>query len=458
VSHRIGTPVAIVVAATVLAGLTYVWRGSSPEPVPRTGPTPTIQAIPGTGGAAALAQAPGRPALGELERLITAFDQQTVGTPNATGFTFLGRLELERARLTGDAASYARAEEALSRAVEMAPTNSEARSLLASVRFTTHDFTGAYDLASEVFEGSGDLAALAVRGDAALELGRYERAAADYALLADTAPGSSATLIRLARLAFLHGDAEEASRLAASAERAAATEGAFGATRAWYATFRGRLALDAGRTEEAAAHLRRARRSAPDYHVAIAGMAAVRTAQGRLGAAIRLYERAVAAVPEPATLASLGDLYAAGGDRRAAADRYATVEAIAALGSSSGQRYDRQVALYLADHGGDLRHALRIAREGLATRRDVYGYDVLGWVLYRLGRYDEAREAADDAVALGTPDPRLWFHAGMISAALGEEDRARAELGRALGLNPRFDVLMAPIARRTLSMLGGGPA
>ncbi len=450
--------IGLLAAAVALAGFTYV--GSDGPTRPRTRSTPNIASgtMPGGAPVAGLAPAPGRPQLAELERLIRAFSEQTTLTPNASGLVFLGRLELERGRLTGDVASYARATEALSRAVRLAPTNTEARSLLASARFTAHDFTGAFDLASELYEAEGELAALAVRGDAALELGRYERAAEDYRLLAGVAPEASSTLVRLARLAFLRGDADEATRLAADAERASGSEGAFGATRAWYAVFRGRLALDAGRLDDAVAHFGRALRAAPDYHVALAGMAGARTAQGRLDEAIRLYERAVAAVPDPATLAALGDVYTATGDHRTASDRYATVEAIATLAAAERRLYDRQLALFRADHGGDLDEALRVARDSLETRRDVYGYDTLGWILYRLGRLDEAREAADAALALGTPDPRLWFHAGMISAALGDEVRAREELRRSLALDPRFDVLLAPIARRTLASLAGGAA
>ena len=91
----------------------------------------------------------------------------------------------------------------------------------------------------------------------------------------------------------------------------------------------------------------------------------------------------------------------------------------------------------------------------LETRRDIYGHDLLAWVLYRMGRFDEAREASDRSLALGTTDARLWFHAGMISSALGEKDRARAELSRALALHPEFDPLLAPVAAETLEDLGG---
>jgi tetratricopeptide (TPR) repeat protein len=436
-----------------VAALTYVGSATPLRPAARV-PSVAPGVLPG-GGASALSQAPGRPQLAELDRLIRSFTDQTGRSPSAAGFTFLGQLELERARLTGDVDSYGRAERALEEAVALDPDDPEPRSMLAGVRFTTHDFTGALTLATELYASDANLGALAVRGDAALELGRYDEAAADYQVLANAQPEASTSLVRLSRLAFLQGDAARAADLAAEAEAAAAGEGTFGASRSWYAAYRSKLALEAGRYMEAARHARRAVETAPDYHVAIASLAAARTAQGRIDDAVKLYERAVSMVPEPASLAALGDLYTVVGDERAAADRYATVEAIATLAAVNRQLYDRQLALFWADHGGDLEQALAIAERGLESRRDIYGYDALGWVLYRAGRFEEARDASDMAMAMGTPDARLWFHAGMISAALGDDERARDELSRALSLHPNFDPLLAPVAAEALADLGG---
>lgn len=443
----------VITLSILAAAITYVGREVPSAPASQP-PVAAPGSLPG-GGATTLSQAPGRPQLSEIDRLIRSFGEQTEEAPSAAGFTFLGQLEIERARLTGDVDSYARAERALEQAVAIAPASADPRALLASVRFTTHDFTGALALANEIYEDDRTLGALAVRGDAALELGRYGDAAADYQVLAGSLPDASTSLVRLSRLAFLQGDAGRAAKLGADAEAAAAKEGSFGASRSWYAAYRGRLALDAGRYGEATAHFKRAVELAPDYHVALAGLASARAAEGRIADAIELYERAVTMVPDPASIAALGDLYAATGETRAASDRYATVEAIATLQAVNRQLYDRQLALFWADHGGDLDSALDIAERGLETRRDVYGYDVLGWVLFRMGRFEEAREASDQALAMGTPDARLWFHAGMISEALGEDDRARDELGRALGLHPNFDPVLAPVARETLAALGG---
>ena len=441
------TLVAVSVAAAAISGALFHAPGS---PGSRAGgPANPI------GREQAIQPAPGRPQLAELERLIRAFTDQTSVTPTETGLAFLGRLELERARLTGDVDGYTRATRALTRAYRIAPNDAEVGTTLAGARFTIHDFVGALQLADAIYAATGRPGALVVRGDAELELGRYDAATADYRQLAALVPGTSGTQVRQARLAFLTGHLDEAERLALAAESDARQEGAFGATLAWYAAFRGRLALDAGRYDEAARRYARAVRLAPDYHLAVAGLAQATAAQGHLGDAIALYRRAIRLVPEPTYMAALGDLEMLAGDTDRATTHYGTVEAIATLARSRGL-YDRQLAVFFADHDTRLADALGIMETSITTRGDVYGYDALGWTLYRLNRLADARTASDRALALGTPDARLWFHAGMISAALGDDARARAELSRALAISPNFDLLLAPVARDTLAGLEGG--
>ncbi|MCW2608114.1 MAG: hypothetical protein JWO60_2807, partial [Frankiales bacterium] len=54
----------------------------------------------------------------------------------------------------------------------------------------------------------------------------------------------------------------------------------------------------------------------------------------------------------------------------------------------------------------------------------------------------------------GTRLPVLHHHLGVIAAAAGDTATARRELTAALTLNPRFDPLQAPEARRLLGRLG----
>ena len=89
-------------------------------------------------------------------------------------------------------------------------------------------------------------------------------------------------------------------------------------------------------------------------------------------------------------------------------------------------------------------------------RTDVYAWDLLAWALYRNGRAAEAVAPMTKALALGTRDARLYFHAGMIHRGAGDSAMAREYLERALALNPRFQVLQAGAAARALAELSPG--
>jgi hypothetical protein len=56
---------------------------------------------------------------------------------------------------------------------------------------------------------------------------------------------------------------------------------------------------------------------------------------------------------------------------------------------------------------------------------------------------------------LGTRDPRLFYHAGMIAYALSDRRLAATYLKTALEINPDFDLLQSDIARQTLKEIGG---
>jgi tetratricopeptide (TPR) repeat protein len=113
------------------------------------------------------------------------------------------------------------------------------------------------------------------------------------------------------------------------------------------------------------------------------------------------------------------------------------------------------LALFYLDHDVELGKALDLARRELDVRGDIYTHDVLAWALYKNGRAAEALAPMREALRLGTRDARLFFHAGLIHRAVGQPERAREFLQRALSLNPRFHVLQAEAAERALKEIGG---
>jgi hypothetical protein len=86
-----------------------------------------------------------------------------------------------------------------------------------------------------------------------------------------------------------------------------------------------------------------------------------------------------------------------------------------ALSAQSGP-FHRAWSLHLLDRDRRVSEILARAEAELTTRRDVYGWDVYAWALYKAGRRHDAAIAIDSALALGTRDPLLLSHARVITA------------------------------------------
>jgi tetratricopeptide (TPR) repeat protein len=155
-------------------------------------------------------------------------------------------------------------------------------------------------------------------------------------------------------------------------------------------------------------------------------------------------------VPDPTFVAALGDLYKITGRDSDAAQQYSLVQQIGHLSRSNGVIYNRQMALFLADHNLNQEEAYRDARQEFEVRKDVYGADALAWAALKAGKLDEAQAAIKDALKLGTRDARILYHAGMIAQAAGNATAARDYLRRALEISPKFDPLQATAAVKAL--------
>ena len=71
--------------------------------------------------------------------------------------------------------------------------------------------------------------------------------------------------------------------------------------------------------------------------------------------------------------------------------------------------------------------------------RDGYIVDSLGWVYYRLGRYEEAVTQLERAVELRPQDPTINDHLGDAFWRVGRKHEARFQWHRALSLDPEED-------------------
>ena len=389
---------------------------------------------------------------------IAYYERQLQRNPrDARTYHRLGDAFIRKARETGDVGYFARAETALRRSLDLAPNNAGALRHLAYVFYSRHEFADAVTSATQALAlDPEDADTHGVLGDAYLEVGRYDDADVAYQkMMARQADLYSYG--RRAGLRSLRGDAAGAIADLRRAVELGKASRRPGESIAWAEWQLGVEHFAIGELDPAEQRFRDALATQPNYYRALAGLAMVRAARHRYGESIELYRQALAVVPMPEYAAALGDVLTKVGRRDEARKSYDLVEYIGRLGAVSRAMYNRELAYFYADHDRDLATALDLARRELDVRQDVYAYDVLAWTLYKTGAPAEARAAMATALQTGTRDARLFFHAGIIEARLGNREAAREHLERALSTNPFFHVIYADVARQTLRDLDDVP-
>jgi tetratricopeptide (TPR) repeat protein len=324
-----------------------------------------------------------------------------------------------------------------------------------------HQFDEAYTWAQKALAvGSGNPSPWAIAGDALADMGEYQKAAEAYSRLTlvygsedEQQAVSYQRDSRKSYLRLIAGDAQGAIELMQGAVQTATEMHMPAENIAWSDYQLGEEYFQAGDIAHAEHAYLASLQLYAGYYRALAGLAKVRSAQGNYREAAALYDKAIAAVPYPEYAAALGDVYRALGESDKAQKEFELVEFIGHLSEINQQIHNRDLALFYADHGIKLDQAVVLARRELEVRRDVYTWDVLAWVLFKHGESKDAAAAISHALAQGTRDAQLFFHAGMIYADLGDPVRAQQFLQQALTINPRFHPIYAETARQTLAKL-----
>jgi len=360
----------------------------------------------------------------------------------------LGDAYIQKARESGDPTYFDLAEKALRKSLSLDPEQSGARRHLAYVMALRHDFAAAAAEAEMAIAlDPSDVDAHGVLGDAHLEMGRFEQAEKAYNKMI-VLKESLAAYSRLSGLKSLRGDHEGAVSNLKKAIELGQEQNQPSESIAWA---QWQLATDyfsQGNLSEAESHFQKALQTYPNYYRGLAGLAQVRAAERRYDQAIGLYQKAISVIPMPEYIAALGDVYRKIGRADEARKQYELVEYIGKLGNVGDGRdrpqlYNRELAYFYADHDIKIPDGLELAEREVEQRRDIYAYDLLAWSLFKNGQAEAARDAIDEALKLGTKDAKLFYHAGMIHYRLGDQDKAKAFLNRALSTNPHFHILFA---------------
>lgn len=362
----------------------------------------------------------------------------------------LAQAFLQKVRETGDPSLYGRVDDLL---VEAARGRKNDPSVLVSqgtLALARHQFADALELGRKaVALAPGNVGALGVTVDALNELGRYDEALDATQRMADARPSLS-SLARVSYARELRGDLDGA--VAAMTQAVTAGAGS-GENVAYLQVQLGNLLLTRGDVAGAEASYASAEQSFPGFPLAKAGRARALVARGQPGAAADLLGEVVEVLPTAEHVIAQGDALGAAGRTDEAKDAYALVGAIAKLYRSNGVNVDLELALFAADHtpGDD---TVNDARRAAQARPSMAGHDALAWSLYTAGKADQAWPQAEKALALGTRDPQVRFHAAAIALARGERAEATRNLSVVLETNPRFSAALAPAVARLAAQLG----
>jgi len=364
----------------------------------------------------------------------------------------LAGLHLQRARETGDRSDYIKAEEYARRSLALrVDRNAKSYVTLATALLAEHRFSDAELVAQQaVAYDPGVPQYTALLADIKAERGDY----AGAKVLFDSLYRFQSMLSiapRVARWAELNGDVQGSARILRRATKRAAGRNDLPKEQiAWFHYRLGDFEMRHGRFNRARKEFVKGLAVEPaDYRIlpALAKLSLLKDEPRR---AIEYAERALAIRIDPAPLAILAEAHLARGDSAAAKESMTAMD-IAIQGQPGA--YHRAWTLFLLDYDRRIHEVHANAAGELETRKDIYGYDVLAWSEYKLGRFEEAARNMHNALKLGTRDPMLLYHAGMIEKARGRRVQARAFLQAALAVNDQFDYRGASLARASLELL-----
>lgn len=363
-------------------------------------------------------------------------------------WTALGNAWVRKARRDQKPRYYSIAGAIADHVLSESPNATKATHLAALVAREGHDFAKMRSLSKGLLDrDEADVNAWGLLGDAELELGNIEGAVLAYQNMIDLRPGIPA-YSRVAYVRWLSGDIDGAQQMW---EQCAKTGGPSDPEPLAYClTQAGHVEWHRAELDKAATLYDAALNLVPGYADALLGRGRTRLARGDM-------EEAVDDLRASLQTRRLEDTYiwlAAALRKAGEVDEAQKMED--ALASGTAHDDPRTVALYLATRNLEPERALQLAERDASQRGDVFTHDTLAMAHLRTGDTAEAQKHIAEALALNTPDARLYAHAGLIAAAAGDDPAAAGNLQKAFDMNPHLDPYLVDEARSVLARIQDG--
>jgi tetratricopeptide (TPR) repeat protein len=372
------------------------------------------------------------------DREISRLQQQIRNGRNLQlGLEQLGWAFVAKARESFDPGFYKLAEQCARCIEKRNPQSQEAMLLRAHVLQNLHRFKESETLGRRLVQQRGLSFDYGLLGDALMEQGKISDAVEAYQRMMNLKPDVRA-YARAAHMRWLKGDlagAIEAMQLAVSAASPSDAESA-----AWVNTRLAFYEFQAGRVDEAEQRCAFALSLQIHYAPTLFLKGKMLLAQSRFREAVDALEDAAKLNPLPEYQWTLAEALRATGRENEASGIELQLRR---HGASSDPR---TLALFLATRHENPETALRLARTELDSRNDVFTHDALAWSLAAAGNVAEAHSEMQCALAEGTEDARLFFHAAVIASQAGHAVDAERWLRKA----SEFSQLLVPSERNEL--------
>lgn len=354
---------------------------------------------------------------------------------------------VQRVRETADPSYYLQAEATLQKSFQITPDNLEGQKARLMISLGRREFAQALSLAKTLNKKTPDDVVLyGFIADAAIGLGDYREAEEAAQWMLDMRPGNVPGLLRGARLRRLYGDAHGAKDFFSQAyQQMAPTQTE---ELAWTLTQMADLQLSTGDVDGAEQLLRSALQQFPNYYASLEELAKVQTARQHYSEAVELLRQRNQNFPTIASRFALAQALDRAGQTPEADGAYCDFVTTARPLIDASDNANEHLIFYYLGRGQNPSEALRIAGLEIARRHDVNTLDAYAWALCSNAQYEQAQKQIAAALAVGSREAQVFFHAGVIAAKLHDTVSAALYLRQSVELNPSSD--SAAAAREAL--------
>ena len=322
---------------------------------------------------------------------------------------------LRSARDTEDAAQYDEAETAVKHLLQLSPGNYEGEKLEAAILLGKHEFANALKLATELnHKVPDDVAGWSLLVDIHVAIGGNAEAEREAQWILDLRPGSALGFEKAAGLRDLFGDAEGAIEFYQEANRRTSPNDPV--QRAWLFSQIARVNLAADNLKAAQAALDQALALFPQSQLAAGIAADIEMVQGKYAEAAAARERRYQAVKSPANLYAWAEALERAGLKEQAASAFNKFERQALAETHSPYNANLELIYLYTDYKNNPSEALRLAQREETVRQDEGTLAAAAWAFFQNGKYTEAQNRMNRALAVGVRNPRYFCRAAQISA------------------------------------------